>query len=144
MAIHFRNQTSSDTKLLQLNGQSIQWSDSVRYLGVTIDAKLKLSKHVQITVTKARRTREALYPMINSQNPLKTRLLIAQLYILPILTYAGPAWSALILEHLWIKLEVVQNITIRTKTASPRFVKNSILLKYTGLQTIRQRIITAT
>jgi hypothetical protein len=39
---------------LNINGQDIAFSDSVRYLGVIIDTKLRFEEHVQATLAKAR------------------------------------------------------------------------------------------
>lgn len=119
VAILFRDKKSDDIKPILINDVEIKWSNSVKYLGVKLDSKLRFSQHNNRT--KVRFIRVALYPMLNHQNkiPLKVKLSIIKIYIITILTYAGPVWGALISEHLWQKLEVVQNIALRTAPGLP-------------------------
>jgi hypothetical protein len=57
----------------------------------------------------------------------------------------GPStpWGALISDNLRTKLEVGQNISLRTTYLAPRFVKYSVLLQSSGLKSIKQKIESA-
>ncbi|KAF0749402.1 putative RNA-directed DNA polymerase [Aphis craccivora] len=91
------------------------------------------------TAQKARRTRAALYPVLNrlSPIPVRTKLSIYQKYVRTIITPAGPAWAALISNANWRRLEAVQNIALRTITGSQWFVRNSLQQSnYSHLQNI--------
>jgi len=129
---------------LNLNGHRIPWSPTLNYLGVTLDRNLIFSAHIKSTIKKATAVRGMLYPILNCSSPIpiKSKLNILQLYIKPILSYAGPAWGPPISKANWRKLEAVQNISLRTITSSPWFVTNKIILSSTSTSTIKQSIIT--
>ncbi|ERL84666.1 hypothetical protein D910_02093 [Dendroctonus ponderosae] len=50
--------------VLEVGGRAVATSDSVRYLGVTIDKNLKMRKHIKHTVEKANRMLALLYRLI--------------------------------------------------------------------------------
>ncbi|KAL4143778.1 hypothetical protein QTP88_006064 [Uroleucon formosanum] len=60
-------------------------------------------------------------PWFPSSNPISTttKINLLQLYVKPILSYAGSAWRPLLSEANWLKLKAVQNIGLRTTTTSP-------------------------
>jgi len=68
-------------------------------------------------ITKAKGAKHSLFPLINKRSPLSTisKLHIFKTYIRPILTYAGPAWTANISNSSWAKLEAVQSTTTLRK-----------------------------
>lgn len=47
--------------------------------------------------------------MLNQQSPIpvKTKLRIKQMYVVSVITYAGPAWATLITECQWKHLEAL-------------------------------------
>jgi len=144
VAVMFNGPNNFTSHHLNLNGHQIPWSPTSKYLGVTIDRYLTFSAHIKSTVKKATAVRGMLYPILNRSSPIpiKTKLNILQMYIKPILTYAGPAWGPLISKANWRKLEAVQNIGLRTITSSPWFVTNKIILSSTRTPTIKQSIKT--
>jgi len=129
---------------LIINGHHILWSPTSKYLGVTFDRNLTFSAHIKSTIKKATIVRGMLYPILNHSSPIsiKTKLNIQQLYIKPILSYAGPAWGPLISKANWRKLEAVQNISLRTITSSPWFVTNKVIRSSTRTSSIKQSILT--
>jgi len=54
----------------QINGQTIEWSTSNKYLGLTIDQDLKFKKHINIITKKATEIRGMLYPVLNHRSPI--------------------------------------------------------------------------
>jgi len=79
-----------------------------------------------------------LYPLIDNKSPipLKTKILILKMYVIPILTYAGAAWAPLVSKNQWKRIEAVQTIGLRTITRNPTYVRNDILRRSAGLKTI--------
>lgn len=65
------------------------------------------------------------------------------MYINTILTYAGPAWDALISEYRWKQLEAIQNIALRTITGLPPYVRNSVIRKSLNISSIKDSITKA-
>lgn len=145
VAILFGDKKATNLKPIKINGQDIKWQPTVKYLGVTLDSGLKFNNHIVQSTTKARRIRAALYPMLNSHSPLpiQVKLSIIKMYISTILSYAGPAWGALISNSNWKKIEAVQNIALRTITGTPWFVRNDVLRHSLRVKSIKDSVITA-
>jgi len=144
VAVMFNGPNNFASHHLNLNGHRIPWSPTSNYLGVTLDRNLTFSAHIKSSIKKATAVRGMLYPILNRSSPIpiQTKLNILQLYIKPILSYAGPAWGPLISKANWRKLEAVQNIGLRTITSSPWFVTNKIIISSTRTSTVKQSIIT--
>lgn len=144
VAILFGDKSSEDITPIRIHGTEIKWSTSVKYLGLKIDSKLRFSQHVRETCTRAKHIRAALYPMLNHRCniPIRIKTTIIKMYIKTILTYAGPAWGALITDRHWQQLEAVQNIALRTITGIPFYVRNTVLRESLNIKSIRETIST--
>lgn len=130
IAVFFSNAQTPESIKLIINNTPINWSPSVKYLGVTIGRQLNFNHHITNMATKATMVRRILYPIINHRSPvpLKTRLNLIKMYITPIITYAGAAWAPFLKQHHWRKLEAIQTICIRLLTNTPKYVRNEVLL----------------
>jgi len=75
--------------------KKIPWSYHVKYLGVPQDRKLTFFKHIIEIIKKATQVRGMLYPILNrkSRVPMRIRISLLKMYVIPILTYAGVAWA---------------------------------------------------
>lgn len=142
LAILFSNKSSSNTPKIKINNQEINWSPSIKYLGINIDKKLNFTKQTNFVVNRARAAKNILYPVINhlSPIPLRMRLYIYYAYIRPILLNASPVWTSKISKCSWKKRETVQTVTLRTITGSPWFVSNKTLLNSTQTPVIEQYV----
>ncbi|KAJ2939362.1 hypothetical protein O0L34_g13456 [Tuta absoluta] len=114
---------------LEFLGQTIPWSITVKYLGVTIDRGLTMAPHVENVINSTRSARALLRPVLKSSLPLRTKLGVYKGYIRPRLTYAAPSWYALVSETNRKRLRAQQNITLRTVVNAPMFVRNETILK---------------
>ena len=54
MFFHRKNKFKQP-KMLKMSGLEIPYSDSVKYLGVTLDTRLRFNKHIDIKLVKAKR-----------------------------------------------------------------------------------------
>lgn len=142
VSVLFGLSNTTNVQPLQIDNHTINWSNHVKYLGVTIGHKLTFSKHITDITKKATRVRGMLYPILNKSSPIptKTKLTILKLYVSPILTYAGSSWAPFIGPSYWKRLEAVQNIGIRTITGMPTIVRNSVLLKSANFESIQNSI----
>jgi len=128
--------------LLRIDIRTIDWSDHVKYLRVTIGRKLTFYKHITDIAKKTTRVRGMLYPVLNKSSPISmtTKLTTLKLYVSFILTYAGSSWAPFVGSFYWKTIESVQNIKIRTITGMPSIVKNSVLLKPANFEFIKYSI----
>ena len=131
---------------IQFSGIQLKWSNSVKYLGVLIDEKLKFDKHIKNVLQKATGAKCSLFHLMNFRSPipLRMRLYMYKTYIRPIIIYAGPAWSSNMSNSTWKKLEVFQMKILRMILGTHYYVSNKTILNSLQLETIQQIILTNT
>ncbi|KAJ8915573.1 hypothetical protein NQ315_012458 [Exocentrus adspersus] len=104
--------------------------------------RLTWKPHIVETVARARATRARLYPLLKGNNTLSLRnkRTLIKVVLQAQLTYASTAWGHAAKSHIKT-LQAVENIALRTATASPWYVRNADILRdlqYTNAtQTIR-------
>ena len=114
---------SKSTKMIQkisndsisFNGQSFNWKESVKYLGVILDRKLTFKHHIDRSIQKANAASfSSLYCLLSrkSSTTLDSKIRIYKSFIRPILTYACPIFANAAFCHLR-KLQLFQNKFIR-------------------------------
>lgn len=74
-AIEFGRRLKKVTPLL-IDSSMILWRRTIKYLAVNLDTKLRFNIHITQIARKARQTRGALYPLLNSRSPIpiKTKI----------------------------------------------------------------------
>lgn len=89
---------------------AVPWTDEAKYLGLTLDPKLKFDKHVTGSLTKCDKLTKMLYPLICRRSRLSShnKILIYKLIFRPTLTYGFPAWHSCA-QSRHMKLQVRQN-----------------------------------
>lgn len=125
------------TERLKLCDSPIDYSDSINYLGVTLDKKLNLKLHIDNTRKKAIKSMSALYPLISRRSTLniKNKLLLYKAVIRPIMSYASPIWRRAAptnrkkLQIVQNKcLKIIHNLPWRTSTTELHMTANIPLL----------------
>jgi len=141
-AIMFTNRSTHQSNNLHFENTAVLWSNSVKYLGVTIDNKLKFAKHLNSSIQKATGAKFSLFPLINKLSPLpvKTKLYIYKTYIKPIILYASPSWTANISKTSWTKLETFQSKTLRMITGSDWYVSNHTIRSSLNVLSIKDSV----
>lgn len=126
---------------LKIHNHPIIPKTSVKYLGMVLDKRLNLHKHVENTLRKAQGAIKVLFPLMSRKGKLseKNKKLIYTTLIRPIITYAAPAYCHLKSKPLK-PLQIFQNKILRLITNSDRFTKITELHDRTGIETIRDHI----
>jgi hypothetical protein len=114
-----------------LDGEPIAWTDSVKYLGVTLDSRLNFGAHAKAKLTEARKISGCLSPLIGRQSKLPTgvKVTIFLACVRSVIMYACTAWWALCSRANRKKLQTIQNKTFRRITGMPWFVRNATILQ---------------
>jgi hypothetical protein len=83
-------------------GQPIQWVETARYLGVTLDTQLTWSAHVNQVGKKAVQRLSVLGPLLNRRSGLSVRngVLLYKHLISPMMDYACPIWRSAAHSHV--------------------------------------------
>lgn len=121
---------------LQLRDQDIEWQTCVRYLGVDIDRSLRMNPQVARALQQARAARAQLRPVLTSRLPLRTEVRICKTYVRSRLTYAAPTWYALVSASNKVALQRVQNVALRICTGAGRYVRNDVIARDTGSESV--------
>lgn len=125
---------------VQMQGQNILPTKTVKYLGVTLDDKLTYREHIVSIIQKGYISLKHIYPlMINDRLTVETKVLLYKMLIRPILTYASPAWSGAAPTNLR-KLQVFENKCLRLATNSNRYVRLNDLYNTAKIQKLTEYI----
>lgn len=105
-----------------LNGNQIEWSSHVRYLGVILDKRLTFTKHIKHLCDRAYAALFQLFPLFNPKSKLSSenKMLIYKSAIRPILTYGSPVWKQMCKTN-YRKLQIIQNKSLRIISGLPRY-----------------------
>ena len=106
---------------LVIEGEEVQWSDVVRYLGVQLDKKMVFAAHVQSLVEKSEKVLRCLSPLINrcSRLDVANRLRLFKTVHRPTFTYGAPLLSRCARTHKK-KLQIHQNRVLKMMLDKPR------------------------
>jgi len=124
----------AETFKIKFEGASLEWKDSVKYLGVILDSKLLFKQNVEYNVKKARKAVAILYCLLKRSSHVRReeKITLYRSYIRPILTYACPVMAHIAKCHLK-KLQIQQNRTLRMVLKAHRRTRIELLHKRTGI-----------
>jgi hypothetical protein len=128
-----------------LFGEPIQWIETTRYLGVTLDKQFTWSPHIDQVRKKAAQRMGLLDPLLNSKSNLsvRNRVLLYKQLILPMMDYACPAWRSAARTHVR-RLQVLQSKYLRLATCAPWFVNNRQMHEDLGVPLFADHIVALT
>ena len=108
-----------------LLGEPIEWVDTSRYLGVTLDEGLTWSPHIDQVRKKTAQRMGMLGPLLNRKSDLSVRngVLLYKQLIRPMMDYACPAWRSAVRSQVR-RLQVLQSKCLRFATGAPSYVSN--------------------
>lgn len=91
-------------------GQSIEWKNSIKYLGVTLDKRLTFKQHIDSKLIRGENVIKAMYPLINRKSRLNVKLksLIFKTIYRPGVLYGSPVFNHCAKTHK-LKLQRQQN-----------------------------------
>lgn len=114
-AIHFcRKRKCTRTLPLQINNQQIEYTETIKFLGVQFDSKLRWKQHIDATITKCKQN-ISIIRMLAHTNWGANRESLLKIYkstILSKIDYGCQAYSSACNTYLK-KLNTVQNNAIR-------------------------------
>lgn len=119
-AIMFTRNRTSPVRNLIIKGFKIPWSNSVKYLGVSLDRRLNWTENCIKVRTKGLKALNTLSPILNRNSCLSstTKLRIYRTLVRPCLTYACPVWSSTCKTNIK-NLQVIQNKAVKYSFNTP-------------------------
>ena len=129
---------------LEIFNTNIQNRPNTKYLGVHLDKKLNFHEHIKQSIAKATGASLSLNPIMgrNSKMSLNNKVTLYKSMIKPILLYASPVWAA-VRKTQRKKLQVFQNKALRRITNAPWYVRNTIIHRDLGIESIDSAILSA-
>ena len=127
----------SNNHVIKMNGVTISWSDTVKYLGLTYDKKLTFKDHIESIQVKCNKYMRCLYPLINRNSRLcfKNKLLIYKQIFRPAMLYAVPIWSICCLTRRKA-LQRIQNKILKMILKRPPWFSTLELHRLTDVETL--------
>jgi hypothetical protein len=106
-------------------GEPIEWVDTTRYLGVTLDRRLTWSRLIDQFRKRIAQRMGMLGSLLNRKSDIYIRngVLLYNQLIRPMMDYACPAWRSVARSHVR-RLQVLQSKCLRLATCDPRYVNN--------------------
>ncbi|ENN82192.1 hypothetical protein YQE_01432, partial [Dendroctonus ponderosae] len=139
--VNFSNQNLTDPAVININGTGVPYANIAKYLGMTLDTKLKWNEHVRKKV-KELKIKIAQYRWLigrHSKMTLYNKLLIYKQVIKPTWLYGIQLWGCTKSTHIK-KIQTVQNKVLREIANAPWFVRNNDLLRDLRILTVEQAI----
>lgn len=123
--ILFSRRRSIPNRNIEINGTTLEWNETVKYLGIRFDKKLHWSCHVQQTLEKMERKFGILSPFLgrHSKMNLSNKILLYKQVIRPTALYGSTVWGTVALSHLRL-LDTCQNKILRKMANARWFVRN--------------------
>jgi hypothetical protein len=105
---------------VQFLGQPIQWVDTARYLGVTLDSRLTWRPHIVQVRKKASQRLSVLGCLLKRRSGLSMRngILLYKQLIRPMMEYACPIWRCAARSYVE-QLQALQSKCLRIATGAP-------------------------
>lgn len=124
---------------IEMDGHRVEISDSVRYLGVQMDSKLRYVEHVTKAAAKAAGTVTALSRiMANIGGPRQQKRLLLNTVVHSVLLYGAPVWAdALCIEQTRRKMASVQRQGALRVVCAYRTVSEGAVLVLAGTPPIQ-------
>lgn len=109
---------------ITLHTRPIRFREKVKYLGVWLDRKLIWGDHIQHMTNRANARLKQLYPMLNRESKLNSRVSrnLYMTHIRPLMTYGAPCWAYAAPTRLR-RLQLIQNKVLRIISNAPRYTR---------------------
>ena len=109
---------------MTLFGEPINWVDTIRYLGVTLDKRLTWSPHIEQVSRRTAQRMGLLGPLLNrSDLSIRNGVLLYKQLIRLLMDYACPTWRSAARTHVR-RLQVLQSKCLRLVTGAPWYLSN--------------------
>lgn len=126
---------------ISFNQVKLPWNQSVKYLGIILDSKIKFKNNILTSIKKTKQRIANIYCLLKKHSPLNihSKLTLYRSYLRPILTYACPVFANCAKTHI-NKLQITQNKCLRMVLSAPYVTEISSLHEKTNLPYIDEFI----
>lgn len=144
-AIIFTRKRRIPTRTLTVDGHSVRWNASVKYLGIKLDRKLNWNDHIDHIRAKGMKAFNALTPLLSRRSVLSshTKMKIYATLVRPCITYGCPVWGNTSLSN-HKKIQVIQNRALKCSYNTPFKTNLNKLHTFLNFPTLFEHILKLT
>lgn len=115
---------------IYINEQEVPYSNTAKYLGMTLDAKLKWKEHVKKKKEELNIKFRKMYWLLgrNSQLTVENKLLLYKQVLRPVWIYGIQLWGCTKKSNIQM-IQTFQNKVLRSITDAPWYIRNDNLHK---------------
>ncbi|KAI5720084.1 hypothetical protein M8J77_001627 [Diaphorina citri] len=126
---------------IYLNNTIIPFSNQAKYLGMTLDAKLKWKEHVKKKRQQLQLKFQKLYWLLGRYSPLpiENKLLVYKQVLKPVWTYGIQLWGCTCETTIYI-IQRFQNKVLRSIVDAPWYIRNDNLHRDLCVETVKEVI----
>ena len=126
---------------VKINGKIIPVANTAKYLGMTLDSKLRWKEHVKIKRKELNLKFSRMYWLLgrHSQLSIYNKLLIYQQVLKPVWTYGIQLWGCAKRTHI-LTIQKFQNKVLRCVVDSPRYMRMDRLHLDLNIKTVEEII----
>jgi hypothetical protein len=137
-AILFTKRRPLPPPVLRIEGQQLQWSSEVKYLGLHLTTSLTFTTQVRQAAHAALGVLARIFPLLARDSSLSshTKLRLYMATIRPMLTYGASVWCS-ISDSNFLTLQTAQNKCLRVIADAPRNTPIAALHELLGVEVIQ-------
>lgn len=124
-----------------MNGQPIPYADNAKYLGLTLDAKLRWKHHVKIKRQQLNAKLKRMQWMLGPSSTLSqsNKVLLYKQVLRPIWAYGCELWGCTRKSNRYL-IEAFQSKTLRLISGAPWFIRNEVIRKELNCEEVSEII----
>ena len=127
---------------IQLNGVLLKACDTAKYLGMTMDSKLRWKTHIKMKTEELQIKFRKMYWLLGRQSELSitNKVLLYKQILRPVWAYGIQLWGCAKKSNLDY-IQRFQNKVLRSIVKAPWYARNSDIHRELGVETIADIIV---
>ena len=129
---------------VKINRQIVPYSNKAKYLGMTLDAKLRWKEHIKIKIKQLKNIEKKMRWLIgrNSRLSESNKLLLYNQVIKPVWTYGIQLWGCSRPTNI-AQIQTFQNKILRNVINAPWYIRNSDIHRDLKVPTVTETVASA-
>lgn len=140
--INFTNKTRLNKYVsIKINNKVVPYSNTAKYLGMNLDAKLKWKEHIKKKRKELNIRYKKIYWMLGRKSQMSTqsKLLLYNQILKPLWTYGAQLWGCASKTSIK-EIQTFQNKVLRDIVGAPWYVRNDNLHRDLNIPTVKEEI----
>jgi hypothetical protein len=125
------------TRTNYINGTQIPYANTAKYLGMTLDTKLRWKEHIKMKSDELNIKFKKMYCLLgcNSELSIYNKLILYKQVLRPVWSYGIQLWGCANDSNIQV-IQCFQNKVLKCIVQAPWYVRNSDLHRHLGIETV--------